>query len=52
MKRIGMGYDNIIMGLPHCQRIVINDFANSNPYPSCTAINLPRNLDKLKEYFE
>lgn len=52
MKRIGMGFDSLIMGLPHCERIVINDFANSNPYPSCRAINLPRNSDKLREFFE
>jgi hypothetical protein len=52
MKRIGMRYDNLIMGLPHCQRIVINDFANSNPYPSCGAINLPRNSNKLKDFYQ
>jgi hypothetical protein len=52
MKRIGVGYDNLIMGLPHCQRVVINDFANSNPYPSCSAINLPRNSNNLKEIYQ
>ena len=44
-------YDHIIMGLPHCQRIVINDFTKSNPYPSCSAINIPRNSDNLGDYF-
>ena len=41
---------NLVMGLPHCQRIVINDFARSNPYPSCSAINIPRNENNLKEF--
>ena len=47
----GIPFDDLVMGLPHCQRIVINDFARSNPYPSCKAINIPRNTDDLKEYF-
>jgi len=44
-------YDDIIMGLPHAQRILINDFAKSNPYPSCSALNIPRNSDNLEDYF-
>jgi len=47
----GIPYDELIMGLPHCQRVIINDFARSNPYPSCKAINIPRNTDELKDYF-
>lgn len=43
-------YDELIMGLPHCKRVIINDFAKSNPYPSCEAINLPRNSDNLSEF--
>lgn len=46
----GILYDELITGLPHCKRVVINDFANSNPYPSCEAINIPRNSDNLKEF--
>ena len=44
-------FDDIIMGLPHAQRILINDFARSNPYPSCSALNIPRNNDNLGDYF-
>ena len=44
-------FDDIIMSLPHAQRIVINDFAKSNPYPSCSALNIPRNSDNLGDYF-
>ena len=47
----GIPYDELIMGLPHCHRVIINDFARSNPYPSCKAINIPRNTDELKDYF-
>lgn len=36
-------YDELIMGLPHCKRVLINDFSNSNSYPSAIAINVPRN---------
>ena len=47
----GIPFDELVMGLPHCQRVIINDFARSNQYPSCKAINIPRNTDDLKEYF-
>jgi hypothetical protein len=46
----GIPFDDLVMGLPHCQRIVINDFARSNPYPSCSAINIPRNENNLTEF--
>ena len=48
----GILYDELIMGLPHCKRTIINDFAKSNPYPSCEAINLPRNSDNLTEFLK
>jgi len=51
LKTKGIVFDQLIMGLPHCKRVLINDFARSNPYPSCEAINIPRNSDNLKEYF-
>lgn len=46
----GILYDELITSLPHCKRVIINDFAKSNPYPSCEAINIPRNSDNLKEF--
>jgi len=52
MEDKGVPYDHLIMGLPHCQRVLINDFAKSNPYPSCSAINITRNSNQLKEYFK
>ena len=40
------------MGLQHNQRIIVNDFSNSNPYKSCEAINIERNKDNLNEYLD
>ena len=39
----------ILMGLNHSARVIINDFAPTNPYPSGIAISLPRN-NNIKEY--
>jgi len=49
LKENGLKYDQIIYDLPHAKRILINDFANSNSYKSCDAINLPRNAETLDE---
>jgi hypothetical protein len=51
LKSKGIWYHNIIMGLPHSQRVLVNDFADSNPFPSCVAINIPRNSENLEKYF-
>jgi len=45
LNKLGIKYHRMIMGLMHCQRIIVNDYANSNPYPSCNAINIKRNDD-------
>lgn len=39
----------ILTGMNHAARVVINDFAPTNPYPSGLAISLPRNSN-LKDY--
>jgi hypothetical protein len=49
LKKHEIPYDELIMGLPHCQRVVINDYAKSNPYPACSAINISRNSDTLTQ---
>ncbi len=51
LQKYNIPYDILIMDLPHSERIIINDFAKSNPYPSCDAINLQRNSNNLKDYF-
>jgi hypothetical protein len=43
MLRSGIRYKTILHSCLHGKRTIINDFASSNPYPSCAAINMPRN---------
>lgn len=43
LKNENINYKTIISCCLHAKRIIINDFANSNPFPSCLAINVPRN---------
>ncbi len=50
LREIGFKSFELVMGLPHAKRIVINDFAPTNPYPSALAINLERNSTRLSEY--
>lgn len=40
-----------VMSCNHSQRVIINDFAPTNPYPSCVAISLPRDAS-LENYLE
>ncbi len=47
--RHGITYHAMVMGCNHSPRVVINDFAPSNPYPSCEAVNIPRNA-RLSDY--
>lgn len=48
----GVPYDKLVLGLWHGQRVVINDYAKTNPFPSALAVNLKRNADDLKEHLE
>ncbi len=41
----------MLMGMNHAARVVVNDFAPTNPYPSGIAITLPRN-NSIKEYLQ
>lgn len=40
----------LIMEVNHSKRVIINDFATTNPYPSAIAINISRDSDNLKDY--
>jgi len=51
LKAKGIGYDRLLMGLPHCQRVVVNDFSPSNPHPSCSAVNIRRDEDRIGDFF-
>jgi hypothetical protein len=48
------GFKNyeLIMGVNHSKRILINDFANSLPYPSAEAINIIRDSESLSKYIK
>jgi choline kinase len=47
---LGFIKPNIVAGLFHSKRILVNDFAVTNPYPSASAINLMRNSDNLSDF--
>lgn len=47
LNGLGLGDCELVMGVHHAKRILINDFANSNPYPTAIAINLKRNGENL-----
>lgn len=49
LMRAGIKPYAILMGLHHAPRVLVNDFAPSNPYPSATAINISRN-GSLSDY--
>lgn len=47
LNKLGFTNFQLIMNLNHAKRIVINDYAPTNPYPCAVAINLPRNTQQL-----
>lgn len=52
LKKYDIEYHNIIFGLQHNKRIIINDFSNTNKYPSCSAINIERNSSNLRKFIK
>ena len=49
LKEYEIPYDNIIFNLLHCKRYLINDYSDTNPYPTAVSVNLKRNDNSLKE---
>lgn len=49
LKKENIPYHQIVFGLYHAKRIVINDYCNTNPYKSCDAVNILRDSDRLEE---
>jgi NDP-sugar pyrophosphorylase family protein len=43
LKDHGIKAHSFVINCYHSPRVIINDFAPTNPYPSCLAINIPRN---------
>jgi hypothetical protein len=52
LKEAAVPYDKLVLGLWHGQRVVINDYAKTNPFPSAVAVNLKRNSDDLREHLQ
>ena len=50
LKRIDLPYDGIVFGLLHARRVLVNDYSSTNPYPTATAINIPRDSNDLKDF--
>jgi hypothetical protein len=51
MEREAVRYKTIISGCNHGRRVIVNDFAPTNPYPSCGALSVPRDA-LLGPYFD
>jgi hypothetical protein len=51
MHSRGIKYKTIIHSCNHSKRTIINDFAPTNPYPSCEALSIRRN-SRLSEYLK
>ncbi|KAF2668332.1 hypothetical protein BT63DRAFT_425652 [Microthyrium microscopicum] len=49
LEEHGIPYHQIVFGMFHCQRVIVNDYAKTNPFPSATAVNLRRDGDELPE---
>lgn len=43
LARAGLQPHALVLGLHHAARVIINDFAPTNPFPSALAVSLPRN---------
>lgn len=52
LEREGVRYHQIFFGLNQGKRIVINDYARSNPFKSCDSINIARDSPDLGEMLE
>jgi hypothetical protein len=52
LEREGIRYHQILFGLNHGKRIVINDYARTNPFKSCDSINIARDATDLAEMLE
>lgn len=47
LARWKVPYAQLVMNCRHQQRVVINDYSRTNPYPSCVALNVARNSKEL-----
>lgn len=52
LKTEGVRYHQILFGLNHGKQIVVNDYARSNPFKSCDAVNIARDSADLNEMLD
>ena len=50
LDNLGFSKCDLLMEIHHSKRIIINDYSNSNPYPSAEAINIQRDIDNLGDF--
>ncbi|MBF0405524.1 MAG: hypothetical protein HQL00_16370 [Nitrospirae bacterium] len=52
LQEAGICYHQIIFGIFHSKRVIINDYSRTNPFKSCDAINIKRDSADLREMLE
>jgi hypothetical protein len=52
LRALGLRWHAIVCGVNHSGRVLINDFAPTNPYPSAVALNVVRDQDDLDRLLE
>lgn len=50
LDNLGFKFCQLIMEVHHSRRVIINDYARTNPYPSAVAINIRRDEDRLGDF--
>ena len=43
-----ISFNDVITNLSHSKRILVNDFSQTNPYPSSIAINIKRDANDME----
>lgn len=52
LRDLGLAWHAIVFGVNHSGRVLINDYAPSNAYPSAVAMNVVRNDDSLDQLLQ
>lgn len=52
IRAAGIEKFQVLYGLPHSPRLLINDVSTTNPWPSASAINIPRDDDDYWQMFK
>ena len=52
LDKLGFSKCDLVMEIHHSKRIIINDYSNSNLYPSAESINIQRDSDTLGDFLK